>query len=439
MHTPIPRRAALKASGVALTLPLLESMSPAIGSDELKPPKRMVFICNTLGLLPASLFPETAGRNYESTEYLDLLKNHRDDFTLFSGLSHSDQNGKQPHDTEMTWLTSARNPGLAGFRSTISIDQYAANRLGNVTRFPSISLSSNTQKSQSYTSNGVMIPAEDRPSSLFAKLFLTGNARNVSRQRRRLAEGRSILDSVAEQTRSLKRRTSSNDNRQLDEYFAAVRAAEADLNEAGEWLDRPKPSVDIDPPKDITDSADLLGRTRTLLNLVPLILQTDSSRIISVVIQDHLVVPKINGVTAEHHNLSHHGRDLEKIKQLRIIESEILKCFGGLLTGLKHPSEHDRRLLDQTTVLFGSNLGNANSHDPTNLPIILAGGSYQHGQFVPHDRSNNTPLCNLFVRMLNEAGLQTESFGQSTRNLSWPASVGSELPPEAIPNSDTSR
>lgn len=419
MHTPIPRRTALKASGVALALPLLESMSPAIGSETLKPPKRMVFICNTLGLLPASLFPDTPGRNYESTEYLDLLKKHRDDFTLFSGLSHSDQNGKQPHDTEMTWLTSARNPGLAGFRNSISIDQYAANRLRNVTRFPSLALSSNTKKSQSYTSNGVMIPSDDRPSALFAKLFLSGNPREVSRQRQRLEEGRSILDSVAEQTRVLKRRTSVSDNRQLDEYFAAVRAAEADLKEAGEWLDRPKPSVDVEPPKDITDSSDLLGRTRMLVNLIPLILQTDSSRIISVVIQDHLAVPKINGVTAEYHNLSHHGRDPEKIRQLKIIESAILKCFDELLTGMKQPLEADQRLLDQTTILFGSNLGNANSHDPSNLPIILAGGQHEHDQYVPHDRSNNTPLCNLFVRMLNDTGLQTESFGQSTNELTW--------------------
>lgn len=419
MHRPIPRRTALKAAGVALTLPLLESMSPAIGKDTLKSPQRMVFICNTLGLLPASLFPETTGRDYESTEYLDLLKEHRDDFTLFSGLSHSDQNGKQPHDTEMTWLTSARNPGLAGFRNSISIDQYAANRMGNVTRFPSLTLSSNTKKSQSYTSNGVMLPAHDRPSALFAKLFLSGNAGDVSRQRQRLAEGRSILDSVSEQTRALKRRTSSSDNRQLDEYFAAVRAAEADLKEAGEWLNRPKPSVDVEPPKDITDSSDLLGRTRRLMNLIPLILQTDSSRIISVVIQDHLVVPRINGVTAEHHNLSHHGRDPEKIRQLRIIESEILRCFDELLTGMKQPLEADHRLLEQTTILFGSNLGNANSHDPSNLPTILAGGDYQHGQYVRHDRSNNTPLCNLFVRILKDAGLQTESFGQSTNELTW--------------------
>ena len=119
MHAPISRRAALKASGIAIALPLLESMNPAIGRELASPPKRMVLICTTLGLHPPSLFPKKPGGEYESTEYLDLLNDHRDDFTLFSGLSHPDQNGKQPHDTEMTWLTAARNPGLGGFKNSI--------------------------------------------------------------------------------------------------------------------------------------------------------------------------------------------------------------------------------------------------------------------------------------------------------------------------------
>ena len=419
MHTPISRRAALKASGIAIALPLLESMNPAIGKEVAVAPHRMVLICTTLGLHPPSLFPKTQGGEYESTEYLDLLKDHRDDFTLFSGLSHPDQNGKQPHDTEMTWLTAARNPGMGGFKNSISVDQYAATKLGHVTRFPSIALSSHTRKSQSYTSNGVMIPAEDRPSSLFAKLFLSGSPEELNRRRQSLAEGRSILDSVAEQTRSLNRRTSANDRRQLDEYFTAIRAAEAELTETEAWLDRPKPHVDVAPPEDITDSADMIGRARTLLKLIPLILKTDSSRIITMVIQDHLVVPKIDGVQAEHHNLSHHGQDPQKIKQLKIIETQIMKSLSDFLSSMSESSEADGKLLDRTSVLFGSNLGNANSHDPRNLPIILAGGGFQHGRYIAGDHTNNTPLCNLFVRLLNQMDIPTDSFATSTGTLTW--------------------
>lgn len=417
MHRPINRRTTLKASGVGIALPLLESMNHAFGSEPEVAPQRMVLICNTLGLHPPSLFPKTPGRDYEITEYLDLLKDHKEDFTLFSGLSHPDQSGKQPHDTEMTWLSAARNPGLGGFKNSISVDQFAAESLGGVTRFPSIALSSNSQKSQSYNRNGVMLPAQDRPSLLFSNLFLTGNARQLKKQRQKLVDGRSILDSLASQVTSLKRRTSKTDRRQLDEYFAAIRATETDLANAEAWLDRPKPKVDQAKPADITDPADMIGRTRGLMNLIPLILQTDSSRIVTVVIQDHFVVPKINGVSAEHHNLSHHGQDPQKIEQLKIIEKEILKCFGELITRMGQSDEANGRLLDQTSVLFGSNLGNANAHDPSNLPIILAGGGYAHGRYIAADESNNTPLCNLFVTLLNNMGIVTDRFATSTGTL----------------------
>jgi hypothetical protein len=419
MHNPISRRAALKASGIAIALPLLESMKPAIGHEHMAPPKRMVLICNALGLHSPSLFPKTSGTDYANTEYLELLKEHRSDFTLFSGLSHPDQNGKDPHDTKMTWLSAARNPGLGGFKNSISVDQYAATKLGHVTRFPSISLSSNSQESQSYTSNGVMLPADNKPSAVFAKLFLDGSPQDLRRRREHLADGRSILDAVAEQTQTLNRQTSSHDRRQLDEYFAAIRAAETELTESEAWLDRPKPRVDEKPPQDITDSADVIGRVRSLMNLIPLILQTDSSRVVTVMIQDHLAVPRIQGVTAEYHNLSHHGQDPLKIEQLKIIETEILKCFDGFLTRMAQPREAGGRLLDQTSVLFGSNLGNANAHDPSNLPIILAGGGYDHGRYVAYDKRNNIPLCNLFVNMLNNMGLETESFATSTGKLTW--------------------
>jgi hypothetical protein len=419
MHIPISRRAALKAAGIAISLPFLEAMNPAVGRERVAPPKRMVLICNTLGLHPLSLFPKTAGKEYESTEYLDLLKKHRDDFTLFSGLSHPDQNGKQPHDTEMTWLTAARNPGLGGFKNSISIDQFAAKHFLNATRFPSISLGTNSQTSQSYTSNGVMLPAQHRPSNVFAKLFLDDSPQEQRRQRQRLADGRSILDSIGEQTQALNRQTSSRDRRQLDEYFAAIRAAELEMAETEAWLDRPKPRVDEKAPQDIPDAADLIGRTRSLMNLVPLILQTDSTRVITVVIQDHFVVPKIQGVKAEHHNLSHHGQDPQKIQQLKIIETEILKCFADFVSRMAEASEADGRLLDQTSVLFGSNLGNANAHNPRNLPIMLAGGGYDHGRYVAFDKQNNTPLCNLFVNLLGNMGIESDSFATSTAKLSW--------------------
>ena len=419
MHRPISRRTALKASGVTLALPLLETMSHAIGKEAALPPKRMVLICTTLGLYPPSWFPKGNGSDYETTEYLEILKQHRDDSTIFSGLSHPDQNGKQPHDTEITWLTAARNPGLGGFKNTISVDQVAAKKLGYETRYPSIVLSTHTRKSQSYTDTGVMIPADDRPSSVFSKLFLEGSPMQIRRQRQQLKEGRSILDSVLEQTRSLEQKGSQRDRNQLEEYFGAIRKAEKELLEAESWVDRPKPTVDQPPPQDVADSSDIIGRTQAMFNLIPLILQTDSTRVLTMLIQDHLVVPKIEGVSAEHHNLSHHGQDPSKIKQLKTIESRLLQCHADFLTEMTKVKEGERRLLDQTSVLLGSNLGNANAHDPRNLPILLTGGGYAHGRHVAFDRRDNTPLCNLFVNLLNRMDVETDSFGTSTGTLDW--------------------
>ena len=417
MHTPISRRTALRASGVALSLPLLDVMNPALGFERAEQPKRMVMICNALGLYPPSLFPRTPGNDYENTEYLELLKEHRSDFTLFSGLSHPDQNGKEPHDTEMTFLTAAINPGLAGFRNTISVDQVAAAHLGHTTRFPSITLGSNTRESQSYNINGVMLPADSRPSRVFAKLFLAGSPDKQRRQRQRLAEGRSILDAVGDQTKALNRRVSGGDRKQLDEYFAAIRTAEKELAASEAWLDRPKPEVNVEVPNDIAEPSELLGRIRVLFDLIQLMLQTDSTRVVSLMIQDHGAVPNIDGVHGEHHPLSHHGQDPARIAQLKIIESGILSTFSDFLTQLGQRSAQGTRLLDHTAVLFGSNLGNANAHDPTNLPIILAGGGYQHGRYVAHDQERNTPLCNLFVTLLQRMGVPTDTFATSNGAL----------------------
>ena len=417
MHNPISRRAALKASGIAIALPLLESMKPAIGHEHTAPPKRMVLICNALGLHSPSLFPKTPGTDYANTEYLELLQAHRGDFTIFSGLSHPDQNGKDPHDTKMTFLTAAINPGLGGFKNSISVDQVAALHLGHATRFPSITLGSNTQESQSYDSNGVMLPADYRPSRLFAKLFIAGSPEEQRRQRQRLANGRSILDAVGDQTKAINRRASGGDRKQLGEYYAAIRAAEKELAASDAWLDRPKPEVNLEVPQDIAEPSELLGRIRALMNLIPLMLQTDSTRVVSLMIQDHHTVPNIAGVQAGHHPLSHHGQDPAKIAQLKIIESGILSTFSDFLTQLGQRSAQGTRLLDHTAVLFGSNLGNANAHDPSNLPIILAGGGYRHGQYLAYDKKNNIPLCNLFVNMLNNMGMETESFATSTGSL----------------------
>jgi hypothetical protein len=407
------RRTLLKASGISLSLPLLE----AFGKAGEAAPKRALFLCNTLGFYPPAFYPQASGPDHEPSEYLSILDGHREDFTVFSGLSHPDQGGE--HACEMTWLSGARNPGRDGFENSISVDQFAARELGNVTRFSSLSLSSDGQKSQSYTDTGVMVPAMDRPSEVFAKLFLQGKANEVEREKRKLSDGHSILDSLGDQRRRLLGNASSADRDQLGAYFEAVREAERELTEAEAWFDRPKPKVEAEMPQDILDKADLVGRIELLFHLVPLALQTDSTRVISIVIQNNHGVPLIDGVDSEHHNLSHHGRDPVRIDQLKKIERAILESFDGLLTRMKDQQENGFSLLDNSYTLLGSNLGNAAAHDPRNNPILFAGGGMNHGRYSPHDSEDNTPLGNMFVRMLQEIGVETDSFSTSSGVLDW--------------------
>ena len=411
----ISRRTLLRASGVALALPYLEVM-PAYGAAQIR---RMVNFGCTLGLYTPSWLPKNDGADYEATEYLKLIDHHRSQYTVFSGLSHEAQNGRQAHNSEITWLTSARHPGLDGFQNTISMDQAAADHIGYETRFPSIVLGTTSPQSQSYTANGVMVPAETSPAGLFKKLFLRGSAEEIKRETQSLNDGGSILDHLLEEGRRLSKQVSASDKHKLDAHFEAVRAAENQLTEVQAWTDRPKPEVGRESPVDIPDKTDLIGRIELMLNLIPLILQTDSSRVVSLMIQDHSVVPQVAGVTKDQHGLSHHGQDEANITQLKLIETEIIKRFDKLLTELQQPDLAGVSILDQTAVLFGSNLGNAASHSAKKLPILVAGGGFAHGKHIANKQEQDAPLCDLFITLLQSMGLEVDAFGQGSKALRW--------------------
>jgi hypothetical protein len=411
------RRRFLQGAGVSLALPLLDAFLPrATGANAVASRAALVCICTSLGLHAPFLFPKETGADYALTPYLEILKDVRPDFTLFSGLSHPDQTGANGHSSEMSWLTAARLPGLGGFKNTVSLDQLAAEKIGLETRFPSLVLGTGTP-SISYTRGGVMINAESRPSRLFARLFLDGTPAEVRQQVQKLREGQSIMDTVQDEVQSFTRRMGAGDREKLDEYFSSVRELEQRLATSEAWAQKPKPKLDQQPPRDIEDGTDLIGRMRLLFDLIPLALQTDSTRLMTILLQGGNSVPPVKGVTIDHHNLSHHGRDPAKIAQLRLIEEAELCVVRDLLGKLKTKQEGGAPLLDRTMVLFGSNLGNANSHDTRNLPILLAGGGLKHGRHLAFDASKNTPLCNLFVTMLQRLGVETDKFGSSTGTL----------------------
>lgn len=413
---PLSRRHFLKGAGASVALPLLGAMTPAFGARAAaaKPVKRFVAICGGLGFHTPYLFPEKSGSDYELSPYLKTIKAHRKDFTVISGLSHPEQNGNNGHASSLTWLTSAQHPGLAGFKNTVSLDQLMAAHLGGTTRLPYLCLA-NDGGSLAWTANGVNIPSESSPAKLFKKLFVEGTQREVAEQVKDLRRGRSILDTVRGDAKQLNRDLGARDRRKLDEYFSAIRDLEKRIGQSEEWTRKPKPKVAYKTPQDVADRKDIVAKQRLMYDMMVLALQTDSTRVTTLSLGAMNAVPSnIPGVKTDWHNLSHHGKDDSKIKELRLIEEAELVEFNRFLTQLKAVKEDGNSLLDNTAVLFGSNLGNASSHDWHNLPIILAGGGYKHGSYVAHDAKNNTPLANLFVSLAQRMGIETRRFGSST-------------------------
>jgi len=412
--TPLDRRSFLRATGVSLALPLLQAMTPpsarAAGTDI----RRLFAICAPLGIHTPNLFPEKAGRNYAATTYLEPLQAVRDKFTVMSGLMHPMVDGG--HSAEKSYLTGAAHPGQPSFRNSISVDQFAAERIGHLTRTPFLTLSANSN-GISYTRSGVQIPAESRPSRVFKRLFLEGTADEKAAQMRRIKDGQSIMDLVNEQTRGLTRKLGYEDNQTLDQYFTSVREVEQRLVRAEEWVNKPKPKVDAKPPTDIEDRTNFSGRMKLMFDLIALALQTDSTRLVTLKGAGGNEVVNLKGVEDGWHNLSHHGKDPGKIEQLTIIEREEFRLFGEFLQRLEAIREGEHTLLDQTAILLGSNLGNASSHNNTNLPIVAAGGRFQHAGHLAFDQDSAPPLGNLLVSYLQHLGLEADTFATGTGTM----------------------
>jgi hypothetical protein len=383
---------------------------------------RAIFISNNLGVLPKPFFPTTAGRDYVLSPYLERLAPLRADFTVVSGLSHPNVRGG--HSTENCFLTAARNPTASGFRNTISLDQFAAEQIGHLTRFPTLNLGVNIDKgnrSLAWTRDGCLVPAEDRPSRLFERMFVSGSAAEVAARRRQLRERASILDALDDDTRRLEARVSVADRRRLDQYLTSIRELEERLQVAGAWEERPRPAPPIEKPADVTNRAYLFEGFAAMLEMARLAVETDSTRLVTLMV-DGFATPAFRlaaerTTTDGYHNLSHHGQSAEKLAQLEGADHLQMDLLAGLLATLAERREGEQRLLDRTIVLYGSNLGDANTHDNTNLPILVAGGGFRHGSHLAFPQDDNPPLSNLFVTVLRRLGIQADAFGSSTGSL----------------------
>jgi len=432
--TALPRRLFLKNAGIAIGLPLLDSMLPSsgYGAEPTVPPRRMVCIGVPFGFDPTAFVPVSAGRDYVLPSHLTHLADFRNDFTVISGLSHPNTGGGG-HKAEAVMLTGAPYPDYShNLKNTISVDQAFATRFRGETRYESFVLSTQGQ-SLSVTANGVAIPAIDRPSAVFKKLFLAATPAEMEAEMRRIDEGRSMLDFVSNRAKNLHRQISAADQQRVDEYFESVRDVERQLKMAREWVNRSKPAAIGSEPRDIADNQQQKAKFQLMIDMIHLALVTDSTRAISLM------------TFGMHHDLSHHGKEPKKLAACRQVEVELIQAFGGLLAKLKNAKEGGSTLLDSTMVLMTSNLRDGNTHWTYNLPAILAGGGFQHGQHLAFNRpyldevnqelnvtpgskfnpekriplmgQDQQPLCNLYTSMLLQSGIAIDRFSTATGPL----------------------
>ena len=375
--------------------------------------RRLVAIGNLLGYQTKSLFPTTTGRNYEKTALLEPVWDIRDKMTVLRGLDHGVKGG---HFAVHSFLSGVLNSEAQNRPDgNVTIDQYLADEVGFETRFPSLTVGSeggiHGGCQIAWTKSGVRVPPVTNPAELFEKLFVTDSK---ERQVRRMEENKvqaSILDSVLEEANRLSKKVNQEDKDKLDEYLTSVRDVEKRLELRQRWTNQPKPKAPFEKPANRNAVEDL----PLLYEMIALALQSDSTRIATLEIGGDFM-PQHLGIKKDWHGLSHHGNDPESIASLIALEKYQIEHFGKFVARLAKMNDGERTLLDSTTVLFGSGMGDGNSHKNSDLPILLAGGGYKHGEYreVPREGINKVPLCNLFVDIAQKMGVETDSFGSST-------------------------
>ena len=426
-----PRRRFLAAAGISIGLPAFASLKPLhAGEEERKSgdakKKRMVCIANMLGFYPEAFWPSIEsslgkGTLEEFSEYsfgrtAEALNPIRDQITLLSGLDHGLKGG---HFAIHAFLSGVRQIDAKSMpMANITIDQYAAELVAGQTRFPSLTIGSESGIhggcQLSWTRSGTRVPPIPGPQQLFEKLFVgtAPNQRSLAKQR--FALQRSILDHVREGAADLKRKLNQQDKDKFDQYLTSIRDVEKRIGLRRNWVDIPKPQAPFDAPSNRNMVEDL----PILYDLIVLALQTDSTRIATLEIGGDFN-PRDLGINGGYHSLSHHGKRPEAIESLVQIETYQIEQYARFIKRLNEVEDENGSLLSQTSVLFGSGMGNANSHTNTNLPVVIAGSDFQHGRMLSYDQKSDhrPPLTNLFVSILQDFGIETDQFATSTGTL----------------------
>ena len=411
------RRHFLKAlGGAALSFPCFSNLA-LHGAEVSKAPRRLVCIGLDFGLRPEAFFPATEGAEWEPSPLLKPLERWRKNVTVFSQLEHPGVQGG--HYGVHAFLSGVRREQSTGFKDgCVTLDQLAEEHLGGLTRFPSLCLGVGGGDAISWTRSGIAVPKREDPGAVFDLLFRPQHKASEEGRRAELAENESVLALIAQDARRIAPHLDRWDREKMDEFMGAIRDFERVNATRAAWLDKPLPVTDGKKP--VSKNDDCMDRVRANLDVAALALQADATRIITINIGGALPVTTIPGITRGYHDLSHSGQDPEKLRQLHLVESGLMAELDHFLERLSTTKDiGGRTLLESTAVVFGSGMGNASAHANTNLPVILAGGGFRHGRhlFFPKQGRPQTPLCNLFVTLLEQMGVDRDQFGSSTGNL----------------------
>ena len=407
----LPGLCSLPASAFEGTGAVLATKGAGVGA------KRFVAIGNLLGFQIKHFFPETAGKDFEETPLLKPLAANRKHLTVYRGLDHGLRGG---HFAVHTFLSGVLHHESKHRKDgNVTIDQFIADAVGRETRFPSLTVGSeggiHGGCQLSWTRSGIRVPPITGPAALFEKLFVSDSKETRERKARANEVHASILDSVLDEAKALSRQVNKEDKAKLDEYFTSLRDVEKQLKTRERWVDQPKPDAPFDKPTDRNTVEDL----PLMYELIALALQTDSTRVATLEIGGSFL-PQHLGINKSYHSMSHHGNDEDTIAKLIKLETYQFEQYSKFITRLSEIKDGEQTLLDSTAVLFGSGMGNANSHVNTDLPIVLAGGGYGRSEFrqTPGKGLNKVPLCNLLLEMAHRMGVKAESFGNSTGTYS---------------------
>ena len=440
-HTPLPRRTVLRGLGASLALPFLEAMLPRsvhaapstfkpLAKSGTKPTPRVIFCYVSNGVNITEWVPAAKGADYALSPTLDVLKGHRADFSVLSGLGHPHATGG--HSGADTWLTGADLRAVPGkdYTNTISADQVIAEKIGALTRFPSLEIADASgtgsalhSHTLAFDRNGTPLPAENNPQRLFERLFVPDDAASREATLKRYAEKRSILDDVLGEAKALEKKLGRADQVKLAEYLGSVRETELRVQRQVAWVDVPKPKVDpagLQLNSKPGDSHDRPMWLDVMLEISYLAFLTDATRVIT--FEWAREAGGFGPGGENHHELSHHGGDAGMLKKLADVDRAYLARLDRFLTFLKSTEEGGRSLLDHTMVVYGSgmNSGERGDHSPKNLPLLVAGGAawgLKHSQHLAHDPEKHPPLANVLLTAIQKMGVETDKFQDASGML----------------------